>query len=375
MNLKTLIREPLWWAISNTYETENYSHAVLDAMHYLSNVLREKSGLDGDGHSLVGAALGGSSPVLRVNKLQTETEKNIQRGLEQLLRGMYQFIRNPRGHEQTEDSKTTADAIILFINYVLSILEQSQDPFTTQSFLERVFDEHFVRSARYAELLVSGIPNGKMTDTLIEIYRRKREGDGACLSIVVTEILKHLSSEQLDVFLNVVSDELKFTKDEADIRLTMQILNPDLWQKLEESARLRTENILLDSIRKGKSSPDGNTIRGQGNLGTWAKDFLPVFSQKDLAQRVILGKLRGHDEDDQRYIFSFYLGVLPKLFDIRYNRDHCITAITSAAMNEFSGSMSQKMVEHFWSFPEDWQKVIREAFPELAQAIEDEIQF
>jgi len=190
MNLKTQIKESLWFAISNTYDTENYSHAILDAMHYLSNVLREKSGLDGDGHGLVGAALGGSSPVLRVNKLQTETEKNIQRGLEQMLRGMYQFVRNPRSHEQIEDSKNTADAIILFINHILGILEQSQEPFTIQAFLERVFDEHFVHSSRYAELLVSNIPNGKMIDTLIEIYRRKREGEGRNISLVATEIYK-----------------------------------------------------------------------------------------------------------------------------------------------------------------------------------------
>jgi hypothetical protein len=51
-------------------------------MHYLSDILREKSGTDGDGHKLVGKVLGGSSPILRVNKLQTESERDVQRGLE-----------------------------------------------------------------------------------------------------------------------------------------------------------------------------------------------------------------------------------------------------------------------------------------------------
>ena len=77
MNLQTLIRTDLWLAISNTYLAENYSHAILDSMHHLSNLLRDKTGVDGDGASLVGQALGGDSPRLRLNKLQTETERNI----------------------------------------------------------------------------------------------------------------------------------------------------------------------------------------------------------------------------------------------------------------------------------------------------------
>jgi uncharacterized protein (TIGR02391 family) len=124
MNLQTQIRTELWLAISNTYQAGNYNHAILDAMHYLSEVIRTKANVDGDGASLVGQSLGGDSPKLRVNKLQTETERNIQRGLEQILRGLYLAIRNPRAHEQFEDSKDTADAIVHFINYLLSILER-----------------------------------------------------------------------------------------------------------------------------------------------------------------------------------------------------------------------------------------------------------
>lgn len=82
MNLKTHIHPQLWLAISNTYEAENYSHSILDAIHYLSDMLREKSGQDGDGQSLVGKALGGKSPILRINKLQTESERNVQKGLQ-----------------------------------------------------------------------------------------------------------------------------------------------------------------------------------------------------------------------------------------------------------------------------------------------------
>ena len=122
MNIQTHIRNDLWLAVKSTYEVENYSGAILDAMHHLSDVLRDRAGVDGDGATLVGQALGGNSPRLRINRLQTETEKNEQRGIESILRGMYQAIRNPRSHENIEDKQETADAIIHFVNYLLGII-------------------------------------------------------------------------------------------------------------------------------------------------------------------------------------------------------------------------------------------------------------
>jgi len=46
MNLKTRIDNRLWQFIQNNYESEDYSGAILDAIHYLSNLIREKSGLE-----------------------------------------------------------------------------------------------------------------------------------------------------------------------------------------------------------------------------------------------------------------------------------------------------------------------------------------
>ena len=155
MNLQPAIPAPLWAAISGAYEAKNYSHAILEATYYLSNVLRERAGVDGDGAALVGQALGGDLPKLRLNAFQTESEKNIQKGFEQILRGVYIGIRNPRSHEQTTDDKETADAIIHFLGYVVILLNASKEAFTIESFVERVQDPEFVDSKRYAELLIS----------------------------------------------------------------------------------------------------------------------------------------------------------------------------------------------------------------------------
>ncbi len=125
MNTETLINPELWAAISKSYVTGNYTHAVSDAMTFLTASLRDKSGLDGDGEALAGKALTFSddkSPLIRINKLQTVTERDEQRGLMHVTMGLYALVRNPRSHEQLIDTKETADKIILFIDYVLDLL-------------------------------------------------------------------------------------------------------------------------------------------------------------------------------------------------------------------------------------------------------------
>lgn len=373
MNLQTLIKPQLWVAISNTYQAGSYSHAVLDAMHHLTQVLRERSGLDGDGQTLVGAALGGQSPVLRVNKLQTQTERDIQKGVEQILRGMYTGIRNPRSHEQVQDTKDTADGIILFINYLLGILEGAKEPFTIQGFLDQVFDTHFVQSTRYAELLVAEVPVGKRLDILIEIYRRKREGTGSNLEYVVKELLKQLPEEQITQFLSVVSEELKTTYNDTDIGLTLQVLPPDLWPRLDEAPRIRTENILIKSIIEGQVGPDGRTLTGSGALGTWARDFLQYFELKLQAGVIILNRLHA-DESSQRYIFRSFLDVLPSVFEKSHLKKRCIDAIVQAVQNELGVSLIELLRKHYPSLPEDWRTLLDEALPDLSTSA-DELPF
>lgn len=173
MNLQTEIRPELWEAVSKPYESKIYTNAILGAIHYLSNALRERVNLDGDGVSLVGRALGGNNPHLCINKLQTEAEKDEQKGFEQILRGIYQGIRNPRSHSQFSDNQDTADKIILFLDYVLGLINKAKEPFTIEEWMTRVFDPYFVKSDRYAELLVSEVPLKKYLDTLITLFETK----------------------------------------------------------------------------------------------------------------------------------------------------------------------------------------------------------
>lgn len=87
-------------------EEGNYFHAVLEASKGLAAQLRVKSGLMGDGNTLVNAALGrpqGGHPRVAFNSLRTPSEVSEHDGLASLFRGVFSTFRNPTAHEARVD--------------------------------------------------------------------------------------------------------------------------------------------------------------------------------------------------------------------------------------------------------------------------------
>ncbi len=64
MNLHAKITDELWGAVESAYERRDYAAAIIDAVHFLGDLIRDKAGLDSDGAALVGEAFGGPSPKL-----------------------------------------------------------------------------------------------------------------------------------------------------------------------------------------------------------------------------------------------------------------------------------------------------------------------
>ena len=77
----------------------NYFHAVFEATKGLAQCIREKSGIDADGASLVDQVFSINQPILAFNTLQTEIEKSEHKGFAILLKGCFAAIRNPHAHE------------------------------------------------------------------------------------------------------------------------------------------------------------------------------------------------------------------------------------------------------------------------------------
>ncbi len=312
MNLETMVNERLWQSVRSSYENRHFTGAILDAIYFLSDLIREKTGLQSDGTALVGQALGGKSPKLKVNRLETESEKNIQAGIEQLLRGFYQAVRNPRSHEKHTDTQKDADAIITFINYLVGIIDQSKMPFTKSEFINRVFDPHFVEKERYAELMVAEIPTKKRLEVMLDVFRNKETGDGKKLKYFVTALLSQLSEDDANELYRIVSDELKVTDRDIVIRLILQIFPSESFTKYDETARLRIENKLIQSITEGKYIQQEEKCVA-GVLGTWAMHIGKYFLLKDDLINTLVKKLRSRNVQEQDYVFQFFWEDLKEL--------------------------------------------------------------
>ena len=309
MNLETIISESLWKAIESSYSSQNFTSAIIDSIFYLSNIIRERTGMESDGVTLVGSAFGGKNPKLKVNKLQTESDRNIQKGVEQLLRGLYQGIRNPRSHEKFKDNKEDADTIILFVNYLLKIICESKSPFTKSEFLNKVFDPYFPDNARYSELLVSEIPEKHRLDILIETFREKDRGDPKKIRVFYEELLKNLKPDEKSQLIEVISEELEQVSDDDEIRHSIQILPIKFWKNLKEIVRLRIEHILIQSIESGKYNTKTSNCHS-GSLGTWANNLINDFISKDDVITTLLNKLQSENHLDSDYVFQFFFRTL-----------------------------------------------------------------
>ncbi|GIO64060.1 hypothetical protein J43TS9_56340 [Paenibacillus cineris] len=304
--IETQIDMKLWNSIKKNYESRSFSESIIDAIYFLSNLIRDKTGLESDGAALIGQAFGGTQPLIKVNALQTESEVNVQKGLEQILRGIYQAIRNPRSHDRFEDSQKEADAIITFIDYLCTVIDQSKTQYSEVEFLNRVFDNNFVPNNRYAELLVEEIPKRKRLNFAIEVYKKKETGDGKKLGFFVQAIINQFNGDELTQFFTVVSDELSKVTEDKVIRSNLQIIPFDLWHRISEISRIRIENILMESIKEGKYNIENNKCMG-GALGSWvAWGKLKHFTFIKDTIGILIKKLESTEKTEVDYVLRFF---------------------------------------------------------------------
>jgi len=73
--------------------------AVFEATKGLAERVREMCGVDEDGHRLVQEVFEGPTPMIAFNSLRSSTEQNEQRGLANVMKGVFSAFRNPEAHE------------------------------------------------------------------------------------------------------------------------------------------------------------------------------------------------------------------------------------------------------------------------------------
>lgn len=104
-------------------------HACLEATKSIFDRLRSMTGASGDGAALVDAtlALGKSGvPMLAINSLRTQTEKDEQTGLANFLKGLNGLYRNPTAHDPRMN-RTISDDELLEVLTMVSMVHRRLD--------------------------------------------------------------------------------------------------------------------------------------------------------------------------------------------------------------------------------------------------------
>lgn len=312
VNLETRLPDPLWEAVRANYEKRNFTGAILDAFYFLSELLRNKSGTEGDGASLIGQALGGAAPKIKLNRLQTESEQNVQRGMEQLLRGLYQFVRNPRSHDKVADSEDDAQTLIMFVGYLVRQIDLAKAQFSRPDFVRRVLDPDFVPQERYSELLVSDIPLRARLDVFFDLYRESESWKPEHMRLFLKVLLGQLSDDEIRQICEALTEDLATTEAESTVRVVLGSFPPSLWPRIGEAARLRVENKVIRSVRDGRVESSSERCRG-GVLGTWSTGIFPVMTLKREMIDAIAGKIWSRSSEELAYVFRYLFNSLQNL--------------------------------------------------------------
>jgi len=81
------------------FKDSYYAQAVFEALKRLDIYVKEKSNMDDSGKSLMFKVFNIQSPILKLNKLKTQTDRDEQEGYMHLFAGAMQGIRDPKGHD------------------------------------------------------------------------------------------------------------------------------------------------------------------------------------------------------------------------------------------------------------------------------------
>ena len=101
--------------------------SLWNAFKFVNNMVKEKSGVgDKDGADLMWKVFSDNSPGLMLNPLQSQSDKDEQKGYMHIYAGVMMGIRNPRAHEhETLDSPQDALERLVLANHLIRVLDGS----------------------------------------------------------------------------------------------------------------------------------------------------------------------------------------------------------------------------------------------------------
>lgn len=105
----------------------DYFHAVHEAAKGLCKRVQSMTGLDLDGTKLFDTAFSLRNPYVTLANLETESGRNQQNGLKELLNGTIHLVRNPTAHElriRWDVNEKDAVEVLTLISYLHKMLDR-----------------------------------------------------------------------------------------------------------------------------------------------------------------------------------------------------------------------------------------------------------
>jgi uncharacterized protein (TIGR02391 family) len=356
MELNHELSESVCSAVREHYNNGHYRDAVLDAVGLMTEMLRAKAGVDGDGVKLCSAALGGDTPRLKLNRMETQSQIDEQRGLEDLVRGIYRAIRDPRVHEITyRDDQKTGDSLLVLLDYIIARIETTQTFFDMNDFECRVFDPLFAERSDYADLLVEQIPTGEILDLARDVFAKRAEHNPKKIRFFLAACVRAMNESMQLAFLSTLSGAMISAADEVTMADVIQYVAPHLWPKLERSAKLRAENMMVQSVKQGSYNLSG-TVNAQGAFGTWASRFGARFELKGDLAHALIGLL-DTSWHSQNYVGQYFVPLLPNIVEGDAPVLKCCTSLAYAILVNDARLLKSGLEKSFGSYPSKWQEV------------------
>jgi len=106
-----------------------YAEAVFSAFKEVNirikNIVKNKTGEELDGKSLMLKAFRLKNPIIKLNDCLTETERNIQEGYMHLFAGSIQGIRNPKAHDNIKLDENRAVHFLYLASLLMYKIDES----------------------------------------------------------------------------------------------------------------------------------------------------------------------------------------------------------------------------------------------------------
>jgi len=320
------VKEILKESIKTHYENKDYTEVVRDALLCLTTEIRKKSDLtDSDGVDLINKAFSEKQPLIKINKLETTTDKNKHRGIMDLSKGLIEYFRNPMSHSKQEYSKKVADAIITLLDEV--VLEEiigSKSINSIEDWYSEITNELFPNTERYAKSLVATIPKNKHYELAVMLYKN-RNNIIKTKDKVIDELVNNLSQEDFKDYCEVIENDLFGKINESDIISSLKFISKNIWDKLSDLAKSKIEDMAKEDISKirldfiydfGQYIPDEQE---NGFILESSTHILENFSNLQEIFDIIIEKLTiDSNEFLEDYLFKKYFALIVNKSEKQY---------------------------------------------------------